>query len=52
MVLTWNINEMFLNRCSSIHNNPFSSGKVFFSESGEKYAQIERSLQAKTVQKV
>ncbi len=34
---------------SSIHNIAFSSEKLILSESGEKYAQIKHSLQAKTV---
>ncbi len=35
---------------SIIHNNASSSEKVFWSESGEKSAQIKHCLQAKTVQ--
>ncbi len=35
---------------SIIHNNASSSEKVFWSESGEKSAQIKQRLQAKTVQ--
>ncbi len=33
-----------------VHNNNSSNEKVFWSESGEKSAQIKQRLQAKTVQ--
>ncbi len=39
---------MFLKYESIIHNNSSSSEKVFWSESGEKSAQIKHRLQDKT----
>ncbi len=56
-VIGKSIINMFLtsNHCfkyeSSIHNIAFSSEKVIWSESGEKYAQINKWEQSKTVVK-